>query len=188
MDLIGRDHTVITLRPIGYAHPELLSLDGYDWVRVFGHVEEPTGSWSFEGESLLTSELQELSAWLHGVIDGSVPTSANWNEEHAAALKRAGKDLLYTESGGHIGGLYPGIGFTGEDLSLSLVRRSADSVNLAVSFSEVNQLPHEPMPHLNRRSESYLLPTSAADLKSAVDKWDLECSALVAQTSEEAAN
>jgi hypothetical protein len=87
MDLIGRENTVITLSPIRYAHPEWLYLDGYDSVRVFGRVTEQTDSWSFEGESLLTSELQELSAWLHGVIDGSVLTSAEWNGEHAALMR-----------------------------------------------------------------------------------------------------
>lgn len=188
MDLIGRDHTVITLRPIRYAHPEWLSFNGYDWVDVFGHVQEPTSSWSFESESLLTSELQELSAWLHGVIDGSVPTSSDWSEEHAAVFKRTGKDLFYTEPGDFIEGLYPGIGFTEEDLGLALVQRSTESVILAVSFDEVNQLPHGPLPHLNKRSASYVLTTSVADLRSAVAQWDLECSALAAQTTQEAAN
>jgi hypothetical protein len=44
------------------------------------------------------------------------------------------------------------------------------------------------MPYLNKRTESYVLSISAADMESAVAQWDPECYALIAQASEEAGN
>ena len=167
MDLIDRENTVVTLLPTRYEHPESLEGDGYDWVMVFGQITEQEGSWSFESAILLTSELEELSAWLHGVADGSVPTGPEWNEKYAhlihtgsephrlsegSQIFASGERIVYTEPGVQIEGPYPGIRFTEPGLDLSLIQRSANSVTLTIGFWKVNELPDEGIPQ--RRTES----------------------------------
>jgi hypothetical protein len=158
MRLPSRDSAWIEIRPTGYqfgANPRAQVGTDWDanWLVVRGDVKTTEGvAWTFVDPCLTTWEAQELAAWLHGVVDGSVPSTADWAEETG---------LLH---------------FTEPNLAFSLEQRTNGRARLRVHLS-LEASP--PWLHGSDRPDLFeyflVVDLSTEDLAAAAEEWDNDC-------------
>jgi hypothetical protein len=156
--LLSRDGTSIEIRPIDHefgANPE--TQDGTDWdanwLVVRGDVKTAESrEWTFADPCLTTWQARKFGAWLHAVVDGSVPPVADWSVE-------AG--LLH---------------FTEPNLALSLEERTEERVRLRIHLSLEASPPWLQEPDRPALFDYFLvIDLSIEDLAAAAEEWDNDC-------------
>ncbi|WP_250444285.1 hypothetical protein [Actinotalea sp. C106] len=151
----------LTLEPLRYEYPGLVSASSDDWfdanwLVICGTVQTADArTWTFRDPCLLTSEALDLSRWLRRVSAGDVDPLTMFDElsRHAAA-------------------------FTEPNLAFTLFARTGDHLVLRAHLSMESGPPWR-SPDDEAYVEPYVvdLDVSSGDLEEAATTWERELDA-----------